>query len=237
MSKNTITTGQYVTLEYTLASVGNRVLALLIDIVTLYGYFSFLFFLFSALPSSIFYADLGFYLFLLLSLPMFLYFPLMEALNHGQTFGKMAMKIRVISQNGSSPTLSAFILRYILQVVDYPLGLLPLLLTRNHQRFGDLAAGTIVVSTKMPNVFLPKYDFAAQDYVPNYPEVQMLNTKQMDVISRTYYSHAPNRQEMIDLLAEKVCSTLGIRPKLPGNEIFLQQLLNDSYYYISSVEA
>jgi len=65
---------------------------------------------------------------------------------------KRLMNIRVVKSDGSTPSISAYLLRWLLFIIDGPgtggLGLLVVLLTKNSQRLGDLAAGTMVIKEK-----------------------------------------------------------------------------------------
>ena len=66
----------------------------------------------------------------------------------GRSAGKVACGLKVISLDGSRPTLGQIVLRNFLRVIDAGLGFLPLLLvpfSPLRQRVGDAAAGTLVV--------------------------------------------------------------------------------------------
>ena len=80
----------------------------------------------------------------------------MEYRFNGQTLGKKMLGIRVVDEHGLKLRLSQVFLRNILRIVDslpiwvfLPLGNLlggaVMMLTRNNQRLGDIAANTIVV--------------------------------------------------------------------------------------------
>jgi uncharacterized RDD family membrane protein YckC len=78
------------------------------------------------------------------------YFTLFEAFWNGQTPGKRIAKIRVIQRSGRGIGLFESMTRNLLRVVDqfpfvYAVGVVSILCTRDHQRLGDLAAGTLVV--------------------------------------------------------------------------------------------
>jgi uncharacterized RDD family membrane protein YckC len=81
------------------------------------------------------------------------YFVCFEWLWHGQTPGKRALGIRVISREGTSVTFVQSALRNILRIADalpvppfcYGLGLAVAACNRESRRLGDLAAGTLVV--------------------------------------------------------------------------------------------
>ena len=61
------------------------------------------------------------------------------------------MNIRVVKLDGS-PSIGSYLLRWLLFIVDGPLtsglGIFVILLTKNNQRLGDLAAGTMVIKEK-----------------------------------------------------------------------------------------
>lgn len=69
---------------------------------------------------------------------------------NGQTPGKMLVNIRAVNADATNIGWSESLIRNILRTVDflpfmYATGLISILLTRNFQRIGDLAANTIVV--------------------------------------------------------------------------------------------
>lgn len=77
------------------------------------------------------------------------YFFIFEATS-GQTLGKRLMKLRVARLDGTPARPAAIAIRTLLRVVDWlPFfnlgGLVCMLVTRRHQRIGDLLAKTIVV--------------------------------------------------------------------------------------------
>jgi uncharacterized RDD family membrane protein YckC len=82
------------------------------------------------------------------------YFALFEAYWQGQTPGKRVMKVRVIKDSGRQITLFEALARNLLRVVDYLpgfylVGLITMLCNKRSQRLGDLVAGTIVVHERM----------------------------------------------------------------------------------------
>jgi uncharacterized RDD family membrane protein YckC len=68
----------------------------------------------------------------------------------GQTIGKRAMRLKVVSADGGEPTMQQYALRSIVRVVDIPMiGLLVMLATGDkRQRVGDIAAHTSVVDAE-----------------------------------------------------------------------------------------
>jgi hypothetical protein len=74
-----------------------------------------------------------------------------EGVFNGQTLGKRALGIRVVSERGVPITGAQAVLRNLVGAVDgllpffFMLGLASMVITRRFQRLGDLAAGTMVV--------------------------------------------------------------------------------------------
>jgi len=78
------------------------------------------------------------------------YFIFFELIWNGQTPGKRAVGIRVLTTRGEPVTLVHSLVRNLLRLVDalpsaYMIGIISILVTPRSQRLGDLAAGTIVV--------------------------------------------------------------------------------------------
>lgn len=79
---------------------------------------------------------------------------------HGQTLGKRVLGLRVVDAQGLRLQFSQVILRNLLRIIDmlpliYLVGGLACFFSRNCQRLGDLAAGTIVArerSVRPPNL-------------------------------------------------------------------------------------
>ncbi len=78
------------------------------------------------------------------------YFTLFEAFWNGRTPGKRVAGIRVIQSSGRAIGLIESMARNLIRYVDqipffYAVGVIAVFATRQHQRLGDLAAGTLVV--------------------------------------------------------------------------------------------
>ena len=79
------------------------------------------------------------------------YYVLFEALADGQTPGKRLMRIRVVRDGGYSVTFGASAVRNLVRIVDmqpillYAVGIVSMVVSRSGKRLGDLAAGTLVV--------------------------------------------------------------------------------------------
>ncbi|MEP6907137.1 MAG: RDD family protein, partial [Pseudoxanthomonas sp.] len=90
-------------------------------------------------------------LYLILTFLIFWAYPILfEALWQGQTPGKKAMSLRVVSNNGAPVGWLAAITRNLLRTVDmlpfgYAAGLVACLADPYARRLGDMVAGTLVV--------------------------------------------------------------------------------------------
>jgi uncharacterized RDD family membrane protein YckC len=79
-----------------------------------------------------------------------LYHVVLEIVMHGRTPGKRMVGVRLVTRNGSAPTVAAYLVRNVFRLVDsfplgYGVGLVTSVITRDHVRIGDLAAGTLLV--------------------------------------------------------------------------------------------
>jgi hypothetical protein len=83
------------------------------------------------------------------------YFTLFEAFWNGRTPGKRVARIRVIQRSGRSIGLVESMARNLVRYVDqlpffYGVGVIAMFVNKQHQRLGDLAAGTLVVRDREP---------------------------------------------------------------------------------------
>lgn len=236
MAESTIITGQFVRISQPPASIGERLLALVIDFFLLGLYVSSTATLLSTVQLSSGFDTI--FLLLVIYLPVPFYFLLCEIFNHGQSIGKHLMNIRVVKTDGSTPSISAYLLRWLLFIIDGPLtgglGLLVILLTKNGQRIGDLAGGTMVIKVKnyrKIHVSLDEFDYLTREYHPVYPQSADLSLEQINVITRTLESNQKDRIRRISILAKKVQGILSVTARDSNQEKFLQTVLRDFQYY------
>ena len=233
MAETGILTGQYVRIEQAVASVGDRILAQLIDWGVVYSYLTMAIWIEVKLK-----IDKPWVVIITLLIWLF-YTPFMEVMNQGQTLGKRLMKMRVVKADGSRPSLGAYIMRWMLFLVDGPLtsfmGLIPMIMTKSNQRLGDLAAGTVVVKLqnyKKIQVSLDEYDYLAKNYTPRYVQAADLSLEQIEIIRRTLVQA---KESPIDTklaqLSEKVQQKLNISHAETTDEQFLRRIVRDYQYY------
>lgn len=163
----TFQTPESVELEFTLAGIGNRALALLIDYIVLgitlllfvltWSVFStqllnFVEYFFTNLPSL----DIWLLaIFFIIAFAIYIgYFVFFETLWFGETPGKRFAKIRVVRDDGRLIGLQQATLRALLRPFDETLfiGAFLIMLGSREKRLGDLAAGTIVIQAQTPTV-------------------------------------------------------------------------------------
>jgi uncharacterized RDD family membrane protein YckC len=80
----------------------------------------------------------------------FLYQPLLELLLRGRTPGRRMAGVRIVNRQGGTPSILALLIRNAFRLIDslpvfYGVGLCTTIFSAQHVRFGDLAAGTLLV--------------------------------------------------------------------------------------------
>lgn len=173
-----IITGQYVRLREVPASIADRIVATAIDCAVLVAYAFLLFMGLNFLSTYYPHASntIALLILLLIVLPCVLYFPVCEFFFNGQSIGKALRHTRVISADGARPTIGQLLMRCVLLFVDLGIsfiGILPILLTDRHQRFGDMAAGTMVIHEgdyKKWHASLDNFYAETPSYHPTYPQ-------------------------------------------------------------------
>lgn len=142
-----------------LAGIGSRFIAVLIDTLLWFAGLFVLVLLFSLLAPAIaaFNKISAQWALAVVIFLVFLfnwgYFTLFEAFWNGRTPGKKIAKIRVIQRSGRPigvfESMARNFIRYIDQVpFCYAVGVIAMFATKQHQRLGDLAAGTLVVQDR-----------------------------------------------------------------------------------------
>jgi len=154
--KLTIETPEQTSLDFALAGVGSRFLAMAADMGIQFA-IAFIIFMIVAflgpgfrkvtvLGSQWMIAGVVFIVFLLNSG----YFAFFEAIWNGQTPGKRYAQIRVMKDDGRPISVYDSIARNLLRIVDelpgiYAIGVISILCSKQNKRLGDYVAGTVVV--------------------------------------------------------------------------------------------
>lgn len=154
--KLNIDTPELVSIEMPLAGIGSRFIALLVDyLIWGAGFVVLASALVVILPSMLaasgnraqWAVAIGIFGTFLVNWG---YFTLFEAFWNGRTPGKRVARIRVIQRSGRAIGLFESMARNLVRYIDqfpgfYAVGVITMFVTRQSQRLGDLAAGTLVV--------------------------------------------------------------------------------------------
>jgi len=157
--KLTIETPEQTALDFPLAGVGSRCMAVLLDTLIQTGVILALLLAFFGLATVVpktgsWFSALGIWASAILYLAFFVvyfgYFAIFECVWNGQTPGKRVAHLRVIQESGRPVLIWQAIARNLMRLVDqlpgmYAVGLTSALLSKQNRRLGDFVAGTVVV--------------------------------------------------------------------------------------------
>ncbi len=151
-------------------------------------------------------------IYMMIIVPVFTYHLICEIAMNGQSIGKKILGIKVVNENGGRPSISQFIIRWLIRTGDYAIvaiitlnvvllvdkdwfvflsASLILLLTdiiivvssKKGQRLGDMLAHTILVRTKARGSMEETvFMEVADSYVPAFPEIMRLSDRDINAI-------------------------------------------------------
>jgi Predicted membrane protein/domain len=235
MSKTGIITSQYVQIDQTPAGIGERIFSRTLDCIIMFIYSMGIFYI-SGFFSLFFSRNFSLVFTIILYLPIFFYSFLWETFNRGRSPGKMLFGMRVVMRDGTTPTIGAYFLRWMLLLVDFwmsYIGIVIILLNKNNQRIGDLAAGTFVIKERdyhRIQVSLDEFDHLSRGYIPVYPQAENLSLEQVNTINEALTRDDESRSRRITALSAKVKGFLKVSPAV-DDETFLKTLTRDYQYY------
>lgn len=228
-----VRTTQNVLIDYPIAGLFDRILAFFVDLIIFVAYLILAFYLVAQ------FKIISTWLSILIYLPAFFYTLAFEIAMNGQTPGKRALDIKVVRLDGNSPTLANYIMRFILWPIDVILSgsvaITFILLTKNGQRLGDLAAGTTVVKLTKRGVLTGQeiVQSLTEDYQPLFPQVIHLSDRDISVIKEALTLNVTlGNDKPVYALAAKIKSLHGIQTDLPPVK-FLYTVLKD-YHHLTS---
>ena len=228
----TIATPEGVDLELTLAGVGSRFVSALLDLllqtVLLVGV--------TGLGAAVqaFGSGFGYALVLVAGFLVFAaYDVLFEVFAAGRTPGKRMNGLRVVRIDGSPVNFFTSAIRNVLRLVDilpgmYLVGIVTILVTRQNQRLGDVAAGTLVVRerTEQPSL----RELRAPQPVPstNAWDVTGVTADELATVrsflARRYELTTEARYRLAVDLAGALRPKVVGAPETLGSEAFLEKL-------------
>jgi uncharacterized RDD family membrane protein YckC len=241
-------TGVNIEVDFAISPFHKRMLAWVLDSIILFAWYYIVARLLSGGLSNV-----PRWLWVLYTLPPFLYHLLCEIFLNGQSIGKKALYIRVISADGGQPSTSQYLVRWMFRTIDLPLwifvalvfsalpwwfviflfaGIACVLLTPYSQRTGDLAAGTIIIEARTRASWKDTvFTELESDYQPRYPAVMRLSDKDINTLKSIIDTvRKRNDYDLSARIAERILSKLEIESDQDSLE-FLVTLLKDYNYY------
>ena len=239
-----IETTQNVDIQYNIASIGDRVVAQIIDLLIVGGYAIAMIFILSFF-GNMFSGSPYYYptaTFIVLYLPFFLYDFLCELFLNGQSFGKKLIKIKVVKIDGSQPGIGSYFLRWLIKPVDVfftygSVGIITMLINGKGQRLGDLAANTTVIKlkqeVKLEEILLPK---TAINYEVKFPQVILLSDKDIqvikDVLNYRKNTDAFSYQNILEKAKVSISNKMGVQSEM--NALFFLDTIIKDYSFLNS---
>ncbi|WP_333818914.1 RDD family protein [Ohtaekwangia sp.] len=229
MQTVSVRTTQNVFIQYPVASLGDRMLATLIDSVIVIAYMIGAIYCLVELnvnsPAVII---------AVIAIPYTLYHLLFEIFMGGQSPGKRQMKIKVVRIDGTPATVGNYLMRWLLRIIEVQamsgmVAIITIALNNKGQRLGDIAAGTTVVKLVPQQAVTANevFTLAEDDYVPQFPAVAMLSDRDVELIQQALevYRKHDNIQPVM-LITEKIKRMLSIETDMTF-ENFLTTILKD----------
>ncbi len=243
MSEIQINTTQNVNISFTAASVGERILAYMVDMVIKIAYgvvvYQLLFKLFNfndVLQDMDQWSQIA--VLLIFYIPVMFYSLAFESLLEGQTIGKRLLKIRVVKIDGYQASFADYMVRWFFRIIDINMlsgiiALISIIVSPKNQRIGDLTAGTSVISLR--NTITIKHTILEElkdDYTPVYPNVIKLSDNDVRIIKETFVAARKSGDHTTLLkLKRKVEEVIETQSKHNDTFTFLDTILKDYNYY------
>jgi uncharacterized RDD family membrane protein YckC len=239
--KLSIDTPEQTALEYPIAGLGSRFLAVLADTAIQIVLAIFVVIIGSLIGFGlrVFFGDLGpqWTLAIIVILIFLLnsgYFALFEIFWNGQTPGKRFAQVRVIKDDGRPIGTYEAIVRNAVRLVDmlpamYGIGLISVFLSRQSKRLGDFVAGTVVVHEKTLEGVRPYVETKIDETLPpmdtskvTLDEVQLIET----FLNRRDSLEPAVRASMASQISNRLAGKMEIRiDGWPRTEKFLEAVL------------
>ena len=241
-----IDTPEQVHLEFVLAGIGSRFMAVLLDVLIEAAVYLALFLLTLIwISSGLFSSTRSIWWNTIVTLVIFCinwgYYAIFEALWKGQTPGKRWAGIRVIKESGRPINAFEAITRNLVRAVDflpgfYGIGVVTMLLNAKNRRLGDFVAGTLVVhetSDRESTLFFntpfntpPGTDFTLHQAAGlTLPEAELIET----FLARRLEIPPEVRRFNAQRIAEMIGTRLKIPPEArpPDDEAFLELMVRE----------
>ena len=247
MSELTINTTQNVNINFEAASVGERILAYLVDFLIKTAYLIVIgYFVFNLMGLSKVMDELDQWsaiaIVVLFLLPYMFYSLVFESVLEGQTLGKRLLKIKVVKIDGYQASFGDYLIRWILRIIDVSfssgvVGLIAMVVNNKTQRLGDISAGTAVITLKNKvTINSTILEDIGEAYVPIYPLVIKLSDNDVRIIKETLNNAlAKNDLDVIVKLKDKIEAVTGIKNQSGKSEDFIKTVIKDYNYYTQNM--
>lgn len=247
MSELTINTTQNVNINFEAASVGERILAYLVDFLIKTAYIIVIaYFVFNLMGLSEVMDDMDQWsaiaIIVLFLLPYMFYSLVFESILEGQTLGKRLLKIKVVKIDGYQASFGDYLIRWILRIIDISfssgvVGLIAMVVNSKTQRLGDISAGTAVITLKNKvTINSTILEDIGDAYVPIYPLVIKLSDNDVRIIKETLNNAlAKNDLDVIVKLKDKIEAVTGIKNQSGKSEDFIKTVIKDYNYYTQNM--
>jgi len=237
-----IETPEQTVLEFPLAGIGSRSLALAIDtllqigalivlgvVAGLISYEGFL----PRFGKQWVYAILIFFAFL----SQFGYFAFFETIWNGRTPGKRWIHLRVITDSGRPIGAQGAILRNLMRIVDslpslYAIGIITSLISSQNKRVGDYLAGTVVIQEKSVQGGRLLWDSPATHLLTTSPS-RTVNAAELQLVETFLERRSSLQDDVRRSMARQIAERLGqagstSQEALQDPEQFLEALAEQS---------
>ncbi len=243
-----INTTQNVNINFTAASVGERILAYGIDWIIKIAYIIVVYqLIFNLFKLNELIGDMDNWsqaaIMVSFYLPVILYTLIFETLLDGQTPGKRILKIKVVKIDGYQASLADFLIRWFFRIVDLNMmsgvvALIAIITSDKNQRLGDMTAGTSVIALKNKvNISHTILENLKEDYKPTYPNVIKLSDNDARIIKDTFTTAKASKDyQTLIKLRKKLIEVVEIKEMKQKTDMeFIDVILKDYNYYTQNM--
>ena len=246
MSELSINTTQNVTINFTAASIGHRILAFGVDLLIIIAYLTTIYLLLEYTGFSKMLSGLDGWSQMavqsLIFLPVMFYSLIFETFFEGQSLGKKLVRIKVVKIEGYQASFGDYLIRWLFRMIDIVIssgviGFVSIIMNKKAQRLGDMAAGTSVITLRNNvNISSTILEEINEDYKPTYPLVIKLSDNDVRIIKENFIRAKAGRDfDLMLKLTEKIQSVTGIKNQ-SGNQVdFINTILKDYNYYTQNM--
>ena len=246
MSELSINTTQNVTINFTAASIGHRILAFGVDLLIIIAYLTTIYLLLEYTGFSKMLSGLDGWSQMavqsLVFLPVMFYSLIFETFFEGQSLGKKLVRIKVVKIEGYQASFGDYLIRWLFRMIDIVIssgviGFVSIIMNKKAQRLGDMAAGTSVITLRNNvNISSTILEEINEDYKPTYPLVIKLSDNDVRIIKENFIRAKAGRDfDLMLKLTEKIQSVTGIKNQ-SGNQVdFINTVLKDYNFYTQNM--